>query len=196
MTTKQKKSVAAVEKQLTEQLDISFSSLSLDEQDKLSKVLFPETHTDSVSLLGKDRALRPTSIKVSKQVNHLLKPLMDKIAEVSSPDSTENIDAQQLDDNVLQCLFQLAVVLSEFYGEDWADVRDAAKQEGLSLAELEALAYTQQELNTANDFFLLPLRALVRFLQMREIASIKLEGMASMSILRRSLPDGIAASTS
>lgn len=163
------------ESDLSKMVEVTFASLPQDEKEQLSKVLFPETHTNVVTVLGKDREMFPTPIRVSRKLRAVLDPLQEKIQNAdTSPGSVD------LDEEVLKVLFDVAKVLAAHYG--WADVTEAADKEDLTQQDLEALAYTQQALNEANDFLLQPLRVVVRMLQARELAMKHAESTKRMSI--------------
>lgn len=170
-------------------LELGLAQLSEEDKEKLSKVLFPDTHTDTVLVLGKERTLRPTSLKTSRQIYSLTKNVQEKIkqqTEVSGENLFASVDAvaEEFSDVVVKTLISVAKCLCDYYGEEWNDIKVAAADEDISFAELQAIVQIQQALNTANDFFLQPLRAFVRLLQMREVSMVLLEKSAIMSTLR------------
>lgn len=180
--------LATSEVQLDNALDISYDSLTDSERESLSKALFPETHTDKVVVLGEERVLSPLPIKYSRKLNALLTPVLE------STEKSEGEEAKKMDEVVQKALADSALVLAERYG--WEDVKKAVAEEELALVELESLALVQQELNSANDFLLRPLRVLVRMLQAREIAMVKMEGLGNTSITLPSLKNGAVPLTS
>ena len=170
-------------------IEVRLDDLTDEQRSHLSKALFPETHTDTVTLLGEERTLRPTPIKVSKKLQALVSPLSEKLDD----DNVSPVGTRR-DEEMLGTLFKIAGCLAEFYG--WDDVAAAAKDEELSNIELESLAHSQLELNGANDFFLHPLRVLVSMLQAREIALAATTGLQNMSITLPFSSSGDVLSTS
>ena len=159
-------------------LNLSETGLTDAERAKLSKVLFPETHTNKITVLGKDRELRPLSIKYSRKLNSLLDPLTKRVEKAQKEEQDIVID-----EDILKALMSTAECLCEFYGESWNDIYKAVKEEEIPQVDLEAIAYTQQDLNGVNDFLLQPLRAIIHMLKFREIATAKMESMLSSSIM-------------
>lgn len=169
-------------------IDFGLDQMSDAEREKLSKALFPETHTDTVKVLGKERLLRPLTIRYARVVNKLLQPYLDRIDKQVSD---EPLDANSLDEKkkaleeseiTLKYLLRLAGTLAEFYGKDWEDIKEAVSNEDISLVELEDVAVQQAHLNSVNDFLLVPLRTLIRILRWEEMRNAKLETMANTSI--------------
>ena len=167
-------------------LNLTMDSLSDEDKEKLSKVLFPETHTDTISILGVDRTLHPTSLKVSRIIYALTKEVQEKVQQQTDEDDAKVFTSMaEFEDDfesvVIGTLTKVAKCLCDFYGSEWDDIKVALADEDLSLAELQAISYTQQELNTSNDFFLQPLRAFVRVLQAREVATLIMEKYVTTS---------------
>jgi hypothetical protein len=172
---------------LEKSLNMTMDQLTDEDKQKLSKVLFPETHTDTITVLGRERTLRPTSLKTSRQVYALTKSVQEKIQQSQDADvepALVSMDEFEKDyeEVILKTLTDVAKCLCSFYGKDWDDIKVAAVDEDLSLSELQAIAYTQQELNTSNDFFLQPLRAFVRVLQAREVSMLLMEKYVTTTI--------------
>ena len=187
----------AVEGMIDSTLDLSASAMTPEQADSLSKALFPETHTNVVTLLGVDRVLRPLPIKATRKLYSLLKPLAQQAQDESDGSADPGTvmrtpeDAEtEFENTVLKNLTEIVLVLAEFY--NWDDVQKAVGDEDLSLYELEELANTQQELNSANDFLLQPLRIFIKLLQAREIAMVLLEGSLTMSTTQPSADSGNA----
>lgn len=187
---------AQVEEAANFAVSLSAESLTPEERDHLSKALFPDTHTNRVTILEQERTLRPVPVKVSRKLYSLLKDYAEKVQEegavIEEPTNAEEAVAKY-EEEILKRLFEITKSLAEFYG--WSDVIEAVAQEGLSVPEMEGLAYTQQELNSANDFLLQPLRVFVRMLQVREIVLLKLEKSVTTSTLPLSVEPGIVPST-
>jgi hypothetical protein len=144
------------------------SSLSEEDKEKLSKVLFPDTDTTSITLLGKSRELRPLPIKYAKIIHAKLRPLAIKLGSNAATPSEGAVD---IDQDVLEGLKHIALTLADFYG--WSDLAKAVDEENISIDELEALALTQANVSKANDFLLGPLRVIVRVLQVGEILQLQ-----------------------
>lgn len=172
--------------------DASLSSLSFDERESLSKALFPETHTERITLLGKERLLRPLPIKFSRKIHALTKPLIDKFGGNGAMPEAE---VGQYDETIYSNLREVAKTVAEFYGESWNDVVAAVNDEMISLVELEQIALEQVHLNSVNDFLLRPLRVLMRFLQATEIMQTKAESLENTITLQRPSSAGSVAST-
>jgi len=163
---------AKIEANLDDQIQVSYDSLTADEREMLPKVLFPETHVNTIKVLGKERELHPVPIKISKKISQLLQPFIDAA-------NNEQNARPTIDEDVMTALVKVVDVLCRHYGESWNDIRDELDLEdvteiGLSESELEAIAYGQAEVNGVNDFFLHPLRLIVKMLQGRAIASVML----------------------
>jgi len=180
------------EDDLGELVQISYEDLTPEQRAELSRsVLFPETHTTEIEVLGFPRTLRPTTIKVSRQLEKLTKPITVKLdeaerrarqlrAEGKDPDAEEDEDLD-VDEDLLQALKAATACLAEWY--DWEDVVAAVKEEDISQTELQAVVYNQVGLNGQNDSFLRPLRVVIRMLQVGEIAAVVTSRLENMSIM-------------
>src|SRR5215472_14468086 len=105
--------------------------VSDEERSNLSKVLFPDTHTDKVTLLGKERTVKALPIKYSKMIRTKLEPIAKKIGEsVTAEDKNAVIVGN---DELVDALREVAVILSNFYG--WPDVKERAEAEELTASE-------------------------------------------------------------
>lgn len=163
---------------LGNQVNMSEAGLSDEEKAQCSKVLFPDTHTNKITVFGRERELRPTSVKVSRQLSALLEPFGKKVEDAQAKD----LDIQ-VDEDILAALLGVAECLCKFYGSEWDDIYKSIKEEDISQIDLEAIAFTQQDLNGANDFLLRHLRVIIHMLKMREIATVKIGNMLSQSIM-------------
>jgi hypothetical protein len=162
---------------------VSLADLSGNEKANLSKVLFPDTHTSEVTILGKKRELRPTTVKYSRKLHTATSALMEKLDEIEKAQQegvSDGTRENELEAFIMSLLFKAAAVLADFY--KWDDVREAVEDENIARIDLEALVYTQVSLNGANDFLLRPLRVLVRMLQAGEIAAVRTESLENISI--------------
>lgn len=155
---------------LEQEVRAQVGTLTAEQQEQLSKALFPDTHTDKVTLCGKERTLRPLTIKCAKQISVLLSEFQKTVE--GSQGSGVTIDVDLLD-YVMGC----SKILADYYG--WEDVLEKIDEEDLLLSELQALVVHQMHLQEMNDFLLVPLRVLVNVMQEAEIAVIRLQTMFS-----------------
>ena len=172
---------AFTEERIDSVIDFGVSELSLSEKEKLSYALFPETHTKSVQVLGKERILRPLTIKYSRIVNKLLEPYMDRLSKTAVEGSEEAATGVPMD-LILTSLFRVVKSMADFYGNEWEDIKIAIESEDIALVEMEGVVVQQSHLNTVNDFLLVPLRTLIRMMQLQEIRNVRLESLANMYI--------------
>jgi hypothetical protein len=163
MADKQQK----LEVDLDQQINLTLEQLSDEQQEKLSKALFPRTHTSKVTLCGKQRELHPLTVKYSRRLHEAAKPFAGKIIQAN-----QSKEVFELDDDLTIVLFDCAKVLVEVYGEQWADVKAKLEEEDVLLEELQGLLVAQQELQQANDFLLAPLRLAIKLMQVREMLEI------------------------
>lgn len=153
------------------------STLSEDEQESLSKVLFPDTHTSTVEILKINRELRPLPVKPAQRLKALVAPIakqIEKAMQATEKDASVDYDA---DGPILEILDRTANFLADFYG--WEDVRAALKGDGLSMSEYQALVVAQVHVNGANDFSLAPLRTVVRLMQLTEMLAVRFTSLLS-----------------
>jgi hypothetical protein len=165
-TTATGASSAVAEAQMQERLE----ALTDEQKGQLSKALFPDTHTEKVTVCGKDRTLRPLTIKYSRQLNVKLQGFQDKVAE--GEDSSKVVDIDLLD-----TVLEAVNVLCTFY--EWEDVLQKVADEDCELTELQGLLVQQVNLQDMNDFLLMPLRLLVVLMQMAEIEMFHLQSTFS-----------------
>lgn len=159
------------DKAITEAFGEKFLALSKDEQASLSKVLFPDTHTDKIQFVGIERTLRPLTLKYSKRLFSLVSPISKQLQANAPTNQVVDMTA-----GTVEILKDVSMVLAEFY--EWGDaVEHKIREDDVSFSELQALACTQLRLNGANDFLLGPLRVVVRVMQIHEVASIKFHTM-------------------
>jgi len=152
-------------------INVEHEELTEEQNALLSKALFPDTHTTEIEAVGKTRTLRPLTIKFSRQIHSELQPMRNKIAEgIRNKDGT-TVDVDQ---ETLDSLKKVCMVLCEFYGDSWNDIKVAIETEDIDIYELQLMAMTQQYVQGANDFLLLPLRLLLKVSQLQEIVTIKL----------------------
>ncbi len=158
--------VQALEAHISERTQI----LTEEQRKMLSKALFPESHTDKVSLLKKERFITPLPIKISRKISTLLSDFQAKVegAEVST-------NAVDLD--LLTYLLEISKTLAEFY--KWEDVLEALQTEDLTVTELQHLIVQQLNLQETNDFLLIPLRVLVGIMQQAEIEMVNMQSIFS-----------------
>ena len=158
-----------------------------DDRTNLSKVLFPDTHTQEVTVLGIKRKLKPLPIKYSKQLKVYLDPITEKIGRVTTElSATGNVDVPEVkNEELMDALMGVLEILAKFYG--WTDVLENIKNEGgeLTSTELQAVAVTQEEVCGTNDFLLGGLRLVIKTLQMAEIFHLKFQNILSMQLSAR-----------
>jgi hypothetical protein len=142
------------------------NSLTDDQRAALSKVLFPDTHTDKVTVGGTERQLRPLTVKFSRRVHAALLPFTKKAEAAAASE-----EAFSLDTDTVESLYETAKILSEYY--EWEDVPKLIEEEDVLLSELQTLAIQQQNLQGENDFLLAPLRLLIKLMRVREMLSQK-----------------------
>lgn len=138
------------------------ASLTEEQRSQLSKVLFPDTHTDEVDFAGAQRTLRPLTIKFSRRLDSALLPFHEKVRKAAEAEIPF-----QVDQDIVDALYIAVGILSEFYG--WSDVLKKIAEEDVLLEELQILVVQQQHLQGDNDFLLGPLRVLIKFMQTLEI---------------------------
>jgi hypothetical protein len=139
--------------------------LSPEDQKNLSKALFPDIDTVSVSILGKERLLRPLPLKYSKIINSIVSPIVEDMEKDNKSDGPK----KSYDLTLVNALKQVMKILSKFYG--WGIEADLEDEENLTIAELQAVASLQVRLNGTNDFLLVPLRSIVTTMQLYEMAA-------------------------
>jgi len=157
---------AAVEHQMQKRLN----DLSEEQQSQLSKALFPSTHTEKVTLMGKERTLRPLTIKFGRQLNVVLQSFQSKIAASADDNVVVDID-------LLDIVIDAVRVLATYY--EWDDVKEALDAEDCLLPDLQGVVVQQIALQEANDFLLMPLRVLVTVMQQAEIEMLHLQNTFS-----------------
>ena len=137
------------------------AALNSEQEAQLSKVLFPDTHTDKVELLGKSRQLRPLPVKYSRALNVCLQEFYLRVEKGLSEPGTTDVD-------LLDQLLSVVDQLSEFYG--WDDVKEELKElEKITTGDLQRVVVNQAALQEANDFLLMPLRVLIGMMRHVEI---------------------------
>lgn len=161
-----------IEDQLESDLTKSLEGLS--EETKLSKVLFPDTHTTSVTILGKKRVLKPVPLKVSQQLRTALVELTDRLQAAFAETKT----VKPVDDDMVTGMKTACLIISEYYG--WADIIEALEQDNLTVSELQSIVALQSQLNGANDFLLTGLRVAVRVMQLGELWNHRFHSMLTM----------------
>ena len=154
--------------QVEEAVIDGLNELTAEQQEQLSKALFPDTHTDKVTVLDKERVLKPLPLKHSREINARLKPFNDKLKSAQKGGNVD-VDEQELAND----LVAVAEILAKRYG--FEDVSTALAEEELTVNEIQAFVVTQVNLQQKNDFLLTPLRFLVGLLQRREIAMATLQ---------------------
>lgn len=162
-----------VEEMASKTVNALHQSLSEEEKEGLSKVLFPATHTKQVEMLGKVRDLEPLTVKWSKQVRSAMQPYAKALEQaINNPNTVEDQDMQLLD-GITHC----ARILCNKYG--WEDIAKAISEDDLTTSELQTLVVTQLNLQGENDFLVTPLRVACMVMRTAEIQTIRLKNMFS-----------------
>lgn len=177
----------SAEAQLTAAKADAYMTLTPEERDSLSLVLFPDTHTDKVTLLEKERKLKPVPIKYAKQIHILMQPIT---REINIKSKSEDKTLHDIDSILLDSLKSICLILAEFY--KWPDVQVAVEDGMIQTSELQILAMTQAKLNGESDFLLGGLRAVILMMQHHEIITRK---SMNLQIMLRSLKTSTVPST-
>lgn len=171
----------------------NFLAMSQDEEACLSAALFPDSFVSEVEFLGEKRELRALPIKWAKMVFAKTRPVAQKAANIlqSMSEGTPSTAAAKaskqvsMDEDIIQALFESALVLAEFYG--WGEeVVQRLKEEDATLPELQTLCIHQQALQGASDFLLHPLRTCIRLMQVQETLIVKFQGLLATKSSARS----------
>ncbi len=159
-------SLAEQEQIVSTLVKAGLDSLSETEKGKLSKVLFPDTHTDTILFAGEKRTLRPVPVKYSKMLHAAMMPFA-----VRAMDAEKQNKVFEGDEPLVEALKTVAEVLAKYYA--WGeDVLKKIKEDDLMIDELQNLAVVQQSLNGSNDFLLAPLRLAVKIMQVRALMDV------------------------
>jgi len=154
-------------------IDYLYNTLTQDEKDNLSKVLFPNTHTKQLNILGKVRDLEPLTVKWSKQLRSAMQPYAKALeTAIKDPNKVEDQDMQLLD-GISHC----CRILCAKYG--WDDIRQALDDDELTTSDLQAIAVAQLNLQGENDFLATPLRVACMVMRTAEIQSLRLQTIFS-----------------
>ena len=184
--------ISGIENKLDEAMQLSLKNLTDEQQEQLSKVLFPETHTETVDLCGKSRQIFPLTAKYARKIHVQAKPLMEQAIKAN-----EGEDVLVLDEPLLECLYNTSLTIAEAH-DDWGDVVKKIKEEDVVIEELQNLIVQQEALQGANDFLLTPLRLALKLMRTREVAEIlEREDLGgSLRTMRSAAKSSTAASTS
>lgn len=181
--------VGTLEANLGELVSQGLSALGPEDQDQLTRVLFPATDTKQVTIKDRVRELQPLTVKWTRKLHAILSPFSQAALEAESDDSR----VFHADSMLADALINVGVTLAELYG--WDDVKKACIEQDIFISELQELAAVQVQLNRSNDFLLAPLRLAVKIMQVRALIDLQ-SRKGSTSTTQDSSPDGIAASTS
>lgn len=144
--------------------------LTEEQRQQLSKALFPDTYTDEVEVCGKQRKIRPLTIKPARVISSLLESFQTLVNEAQVSKSPIEID-------VLKNILSVCSVLAGYY--KWEDVKAKIEEEDVSLSELQLLIVQQVRLQDSNDFLLNGLRTLVGVMQVHEITALHLQSISN-----------------
>lgn len=151
------------------------ASLTSEERADLDRVLFPDTDTRHVELLGKKRELKPLPIKHAKKLKAIIAPAYEKFQKGVEEASKEGAKDYEAENEVLEILQDAVKYLADFY--NWDDVRKEIAEENVTLTDLQAVAAVQVNVNGENDFLLSGLRAVVRLMQTQALAIHRFRNM-------------------
>lgn len=167
---------AAIAEELREQTILGVGNLADRERARLSKVLFPDTHTTDVELLGVTRKVRPLPVKWARQLHAIVHPFQDAVgAEVQAQVAGAEPSKTVTEVEILKTLFDSAEVLASYY--KWEDVAAALREEEITLAEVQALVVRQMQVQADNDFLLTGLRMLIVIMQQAEMRSVRYQSL-------------------
>lgn len=147
----------------------------------LSKVLFPDTMKKTVTILGKDRELRPLVIKWAKKLEAEIRPFAEETASaITKVTELSAADIASYDIKVVDGTLRAGRILGEAYG--WEDIAKACAEEEIALPEVQDLIHTQVRLNGTSDFLLAPCRMLVMLMKIPELIETTLYSNMSISL--------------
>lgn len=164
------------EEALNNVLDME-SRLLPDQRERLSKVLFPETHSKTVSIDGTVYELRPLTIKAARKLCAVVEPFSKQAEKAAT--SPESADTLNLNVGGVETLMSACKVLTDFYG--WPDLAAKIAAEEITVSDLQSLVVNQQALQGDNDFLLGPLRMLIKMMQVQEILQASIATRAKSS---------------
>jgi hypothetical protein len=147
-------------------------SLNTEERERLSKALFPDTHTETIEVLGIERELRPLPIKWARKLHSITSPVAVKIQNSINSKKQQEFDVQLLDASM-----KAATMLAQFYG--WEDVEEALKEEEILMDDVQILLVEQATLQRANDFLLNPLRVVLGGRRLAEVGMIQFQSISN-----------------
>lgn len=149
---------------------------------KLSKVLFPETHTNDIQFYDKKRELHVVPLKVSKKVFSLVKEHATNLHNaIKEPEAEENKN-KEMGPDIAEALLKASKEIVKYYASKetgWQECVKALEDEDVSLGDMQSLCNAQQQLNGANDFFFGPLRTVIRVCQTQEVGTHAFQKMSS-----------------
>lgn len=185
-----------VETQIQAHLGQELSKLSEDQ--KLSLVLFPETHTNEVTIAGIKITLRPLPIKYTKMIFSALDPHTTGFKSLFvKPDKppAATVDKPDLNNEAIVALQKAGCLLADYY--ELPELKTKIQDEDVSLSDLENVLNEQQFINGTNDFLLSPLRLILTFLRLLEVTQVNsMKNLLDLtSSMLHSVKNGAARST-
>lgn len=156
--------------QLVQQLiELETSNLT-DEQLRLrSLALFPQTHTDKVTVMGVERYIRPLPLKYARQMSVELHDVEAQIEAAFKAKEAVQVDAKMAD-----ALKRGVGVMCSFYKETFNDIQaDMETEEEMTAFDYQLLCNTQQRVQGTNDFLLVGLRLVIKMMQLQETLSVR-----------------------
>lgn len=159
--------MADIDESVQEAVALAEAALTDEQREQLSKALFPDSDTTSVTVYGKTRELTPLPLKYSRQINSKLTAFNTALKKAQAGGDAE-VTEEQLADGLVSVAKIIATK------NDWSDLQEALEEEEVLMDEIQALVVCQTEVQQRNDFLLTPLRVLVTLLRKREILTVTL----------------------
>lgn len=163
-----------MESSLRELIAEAIADMGDDEQAKLSKVLFPDTHKESATINGKEFKVTPVPLRISKRIQVALEDFTNNAVKAAANPSGKAFDASAA---VADQIAEVAKIMCAFYAErfpegDWNQLLEDLKEENIGITEIQDLVMTQQAVQGTNDFLLVPLRLALRLMQVQELMTV------------------------
>lgn len=170
----QELSTRDVESYLQDMISQAVADMGDDQRKKLSKVLYPDTHKESVEINGKTFNVTPVPLRISKRISAALEDFSEQARKAATDTKGDAFDASA---KVADQISEVAKIMCGFYMErfpegDWGQLLEDLKAENIGIAEIQDLVMTQQVVQGTNDFLFIPLRLAIRLMQVQEILTV------------------------
>jgi len=139
--------------------EIDFSNKEKVEE-VTDKVLFPETHIKKANISDKEISLRPLPISYAKQISKDLGTVRRMIIESGNEGGKTLPDDYDL--QLIDALVRSVKTICDFYG---LGLNEEKLSVNCSTNELLKFVELQVEVNSDNDFLLLPLRVITEIIR-------------------------------